>query len=157
MIVEKTPIHLLFADRIREVFPEAAFVLVDRDPRDIVNSLVSVGRDPEAWWKGAPDTVPAAIRLWRRYAKAAQRVRQLHSPWTVAYEDLSGDPVEQLNALLDALGLEKDAVDEIVEAAAGGKGIPIPGVYREGRVGAWRSDLGPEEITKLEELANDYE
>ena len=157
MIVEKTPIHLLFADRIREVFPEAAFILVDRDPRDIVNSLVSVGRDPEAWWKGAPDTVPAAIRLWRRYAKAAQRARQLYNPWTVAYEDLSGDPVGQLDALFAALGLENDAVGEIVDSAAGGKGIPIPGVYRDGRVGAWRSDLGPEEITQLEELANDCE
>lgn len=157
MIVEKTPIHLLFADRIREVFPEAAFVLVDRDPRDIVSSLVSVGRDPNAWWKGAPDTVPAAIRLWRRYAKAAQRVRQLHNPWAVAYENLNGDPVGQLSALLAVLGLEIDAVDEIVDAAAGGKGIPIAGVYREGRVGAWRSDLSPEEITQVEALANDFE
>jgi glycosyltransferase involved in cell wall biosynthesis len=157
MIVEKTPIHLLFADRIRKVFPEAAFVLVDRDPRDIVNSLVSVGRDPDAWWKGAPDTVPAAIRLWSRYAKAAQRVRQLHDPWTVAYEELNLDPVGQLRALLAALGLEEDAVDSIVDAAAGGKGIPIPGVYREGRVGAWRSDLSPGEIAQVEALANEFE
>jgi glycosyltransferase involved in cell wall biosynthesis len=157
MIVEKTPIHLLFADRIREVFPEAAFVLLDRDPRDIVNSLVSVGRDPNACWKGAPDTVSAAIRLWRRYAKAAQRVRQLYNPRVVAYEKLSRDPVGEFSALLATLGLEKDSVDKIVYAAAGGKGISIPGVYREGRVGAWRSDLSPEEIAQLETLVSDFE
>ena len=155
MIVEKTPIHLLFADRIREVFPEAAFVLVDRDPRDVVNSLVRVGRNPDAWWKGAPDTVPAAIRLWRGYAKAAQRVRCLYSPLTLTYEALDRDPIGQLSALLDALGLEDDVVDSIVDAAADGKGIPIPGVYREGRVGAWRSDLSPDEIAQVESLSSD--
>ena len=156
-IVEKTPIHLLFADRIRDVFPEAAFVLVDRDPRDVVNSLVRVGRDPDAWWKGAPDTVPAAMRLWCRYAKAAQRVRHLYSPLTVSYEQLDRDPIGTLGALLAALGLEENVAGSIVDAAAGGKGIPIPGVYREGRVGAWRSGLSPDEAAQVEALANDFE
>ncbi|MDX1406104.1 MAG: sulfotransferase [Woeseiaceae bacterium] len=156
VIVEKTPIHLLFADRIREVFPEAAFVLVDRDPRDIVHSLVCVGRDPNSWWKGAPDNVRDAIKLWRLYAKEAQRVRQQHSPFTVTYEELSRNPSEPLYKLLDALGLETEAVDQIVHAAADGKGIPIPGVFRRGRVGAWQSELSPEEIVQVEGLCNDF-
>jgi hypothetical protein len=76
---------------------------------------------------------------------------------TVSYEQLDRDPIGTLGALLAALGLEENVAGSIVDAAAGGKGIPIPGVYREGRVGAWRSGLSPDEAAQVEALANDFE
>ncbi len=146
VIVEKTPIHVLFADRIREVFPDAAFVLVDRDGRDVVYSLVQVGRDPESWWKSAPDTVAGAARLWRRYASASLRVRRVHGPCEIRYEELHADPKGRFSRLLEQLGLDVDPVDVLVAAASDGQGIPIAGVFREGRVGGWESGFDADDI-----------
>lgn len=151
-VVEKTPIHLLFAERIRGVFPDAALVLVDRDVRDIVHSLVCVGRDADSWWKGAPASVSAAFRLWYRYASAATQVRERHDPLIVTYEALHSNTASELERLFAALGLDSSSVPEIVEVAENGRSIPIRGVFREGRVGAWRDGLSGEEVEELERL-----
>jgi hypothetical protein len=80
VIVEKTPAHLFHTKRIRHVFPQAAIVLVCRDGRDVVTSLIHIGRDPDAWWKGAPNTIEKATILWVRYAQAALRCLKKHDP-----------------------------------------------------------------------------
>ena len=157
VVVEKTPAHLLYVDRIREVFPEAALVLIERDGRDVVYSLLQVGRDPDAWWSGAPSTVDDAFALWRRYAQAAARVRSHHDPISLTYEDLHADPAGTLASVLEPLGLRhSDAmVDALVSATADGKGIGIPGVFRAGRVGDW--EIGLDEVERADLVARMHE
>lgn len=151
-VVEKTPVHLLFTDRIRRVFPRAALVLVDRDVRDTVASLVQVGRDPEAWWEGAPDTVEKAARLWMRYHEAATRCRRLHRPLEVRYEELLDDTPAELGALLQTLGLSTAHLEDQIASCHRGKNIPIPGVFRQGRKGTWRDLLDADDLATLERI-----
>ena len=155
VIVEKTPVHLLYVDRIRRIFPKAAIVLIDRDGRDVVTSLVHVGRSKSAWWQGAPETVEKATELWRTYAEAALECVRTQAPYRVQYERLLDNAADCLADLLAHLGLSTDYVETQIEACQGGKNIPIPGVFREGRKGGWRKLFKPEDVATFERVAGD--
>ncbi|HYD64547.1 sulfotransferase [Azospirillum sp.] len=153
VVVEKTPYHLLQVDRIRRVFPRAALVLVLRDGRDVATSMIHVGQNQDSWWKGAPKTIENAAEMWKTYAQAALRCQFLHAPRTVHYEELAENPVGVLTDLLAALNLSTAGVDRQIEACRDGKGIPIKGVFREGKVGAWRDFLTPQDVAAFEGVA----
>jgi len=159
VIVEKTPVHLLFVDRIRAVFPKAALVLIQRDGRDVVTSLVHMGRDKSArrrrWWARAPDTVEKAATLWRTYAEAAANCVARHFPYIVRYEDLLIDAQGELARLQSALGLSDDSVAQQVEASRDGKNIPIPGIFREGKSGGWRRLFSEDDVETFKRVAGE--
>ena len=159
VIVEKTPVHLLFMDRIRAVFPKAAMVLIQRDGRDTVTSLIHMGRDKSArrqrWWARAPDTVEKAATLWRTYAEAAADCAARHFPYVVRYEDLLIDAQAELARLQSALGLSNDSVAEQVEASRDGKNIPIRGIFREGKSGGWRRLFTEEDVETFKRVAGE--
>ena len=155
IIAEKTPVHLLFADRIRRVFPRAALVLTERDGRDVATSLVNVGRDHSAWWKGAPSNVRDAAALWKRYAEAALRCMKRHEPLRIRYETILESPREELVRLQTALGLRLDVLDEQIDACRDGKNIPIPGVFREGKTGGWRGLFSDQDLRDFLDVTGD--
>ncbi len=155
VVVEKTPIHLLSVDRIRRVFPQAALILVQRDGRDVVTSLVHVGRNPDAWWKGAPDTVDKATRLWVQYAEADLRCHADHAPLVLRYEELLADPAGELGRVLEQLGLSTLQVDAQIQASRDGRNIHIPGVFREGKRGSWRQLFTEEDQRDFERLGGE--
>ncbi len=154
-IVEKTPVHLLHADRIRALFPAARLVLILRDGRDVVTSLVHVGRDENRWWRGAPDTVIRGARKWSPYGEAALNLMNQAQPIVLHYESLLADTPGQLAVLLGRLHLSTAAIPHMIAEAAGGKGIPIPGVFREGGTGGWRSYFTPAEVADFEKHGGD--
>jgi len=155
VIVEKTPVHLLYLDRIRRVFPKAAIVLTERDGRDVVASLVRVGRDRSAWWQGAPDTVEEAAKLWGEYAEAALECERTQSPYRARYEEFLENATDCLTDLLAQLGLSTGYVQAQVEACRDGKNIPIPGVFREGGTGGWRKLFTPGDVAAFKSIAGD--
>ena len=145
-IVEKTPIHLLFVDRIRRIFPECALILTNRDGRDIVSSLVRVGRDPNAWWEGAPESVEAATKLWRNYAWASSRCQAVHFPLMFSYEEAITDPETSFSILMTQLGLSTDPLPTCLERGHDRSAVPFPGYFGSGRPGSWRDALQPQEL-----------
>jgi hypothetical protein len=114
-----------------------------------------VGRDPGAWWQGAPDTIEKAATLWRRYAEASLDCMERHAPYVICYEKLLADPAGELTRLQAALGLTNQSCRAQVEASHGGKGIPIPGVFREGSSRGWQRLFTDEEILAFKRIAGD--
>ena len=155
VIVEKTPIHLLFADRIRDVFSEAVFVLILRDGRDVVNSLLHVGRDTNSFWKGAPDTLEKAATLWNKYANAAINCINVHNPMEIRYEDLVDEPVGSFSQQFSKLGLSLETVGGCVESSNAGKNIPILKVFREGYYGSWKNEFTRKELDVFMSIAGE--
>jgi LPS sulfotransferase NodH len=110
---EKTPDHLQFVPEMAEQFPEAVFVAIVRDPRDVVLSLRDL-----PW---SHKTLPEQAWTWRRYAA---RTRQYHETlgdrfFHLRYEDLITEPEGTLRdvcAFLDvsfrASMLRPDAKEE---------------------------------------------
>lgn len=102
---DKTPDHVLEMGEIAELLPEAVFVHVVRDGRDV--ALASLAVD----W--GPRTVPEAARYWSRRVRAGRDVggklgagRYLE----VRYERLVEDAAGVLAEVVRFLGLDYDPV-----------------------------------------------
>jgi len=74
IVVEKTPGHLLFINRIRQAYPEVPVVILKREPLGFVTSLTY--RPAEGAVAGHPRIVAFAYHpaitsyLWRQYARS---------------------------------------------------------------------------------------
>jgi hypothetical protein len=159
--IEKSPWHLSEIDLIAEVLPEARFVHVVRDGRDVATSLVAARRS----WSGFGDpgrraTVREAARLWSEaieqgaYAQAVVGDRVLE----VRYEALRSDPVGGCARMFAHCRMPFDqALAERVAAATDIERDGTPRgedrAVRAGRVGDWRERFGLLDALAFERLA----
>jgi len=110
---EKTPDHLRFVPEMHRQFPEAVFVAIIRDPRDVILSL-----------KGLPwsrNTLPEQAWTWRRYAARTVQYHQDYADrfFGLRYEDLITNPGGTLRELCAFLGMPfRASMLELEEQAA---------------------------------------
>ena len=100
---DKTPMHVLHLRRLARMFPEARFVHVVRDGRDVAMSYRSVG------W--GPTTVEDAAVRWRRHVLRGRRDGERLGPGRyreVRYEALVAEPERVLRELCGFLELDWD-------------------------------------------------
>jgi Sulfotransferase domain. len=101
---EKTPHNLYYVREILEDFPDARFVHLIRDGRDVaVEQLRSAF---------GPTNILAAAKIWKRTQRAAARWRREvpAEQWLdVRYEDLAANPEREVARVLDFLGEEHEA------------------------------------------------
>lgn len=98
---DKTPPYLDRMAAIQAVLPEARFVHVVRDGRDVALSVVPL-------WFG-PDDVEEAARQWAaRIAAARRSAARLTGYIEVRYEDLLADPPAALKRVCEAIELPWD-------------------------------------------------
>ena len=111
--IEKTPSHLLCCtDAIRLRYPRARFVLMTRDPRDNLVSLLKRFESKDRK-KGAPRNTSVArwTGLLAHYAAAAERTDDLPGSVVrrVRLEDLQADCANELGGVLRWLKLDYNA------------------------------------------------
>ena len=97
---EKSPHHEKYTARITELFPDAQFVHVRRDPRDVTESLLRM-----PWW--AHRSVYRTARHWAKVYDRAEAARTALGPerhLVLRYEDLVADPEGVTRALCAFLG-----------------------------------------------------
>lgn len=149
-VVEKSPWHLRELEVIAEILPDARYVSVVRDGRDVAVSLAAARRTWSA--EGSArflDVVREAAELWAggvdrgRTASVHLGERILE----IRYEDIHADPVEACSRLFRHAGMPHD--DELVERAARATAFDrLPDAkgedraLRAGRVGDWRERFG---------------
>ena len=145
LLVERTPWHAHHLDLIAEIYPEARFVHVIRDGRDVARSLVA-----QPW---GPDTVGEAATEWRGTVEAA-RAQAGASPryreWR--YERLLADPAAGARELYEWLGL--DASPEVL-AGARAAALEQQNLGSDATVGAgkWKREWGAAELAGFETVA----
>lgn len=130
MLIEKTPWHVYRPKRLYNAYPEARVVLMWREPKAVVSSLLRKFDRMDLvhacnYWIQAQKQLPAWL------AKDAM---------LVTYDELLADPRTKLQEVLDYLDLPRYEVD--------------PGrATREldcGRTDSWRENLTQEEIETVE-------
>lgn len=153
---EKTPTHALYLAEISRIFPDAKFIHLVRDGRDVAESLRRVPFGKKSIWSSA--------RRWRRSVRACRAFAQAMGPGAmleVRYEDLVEDPQAQVNRILVFLGAAPVDVGREVPKTRltstylglasfhGALGQGISG----GQVGKFREILSPRDVAIFEAVA----
>jgi hypothetical protein len=171
---DKTPIYVESMREIAGALPEARFVHLIRDGRDVALSRAArgFGKDQSGQRAGA---------RWRKRIRAARRqARHLDHYLELRYEDLVADPEPVLHRACELCELDYDAAmlsyheraaDRMAEMARdlpGRDGESVrPAEERmaahamtqkppsQSRVGVWREEMSPEDIEGFEAEAGD--
>jgi hypothetical protein len=153
---DKTPTHVLYLRRLARMFPEARFVHLIRDGRDVALSYLDA-----AW---GPSTVEDAAVEWRRRVAAGRRAgRRLGSQRyaEVLYEDLVDDPENVVRRLCGFVDLPWDRrmlryqerADDVIGATR------FPEAHRRLRLPPttglrdWRRQMDPHDVARFEAIA----
>lgn len=108
-VAEKTPTNVFYFPHLHRIFPDATFLHMLRDGRDVVASLLTMNwktldGQPVAWTRDARE----AARYWAAAVGAAREFAQRtasHSRYReVRYEDLVDAPEQTLRGLFTYLG-----------------------------------------------------
>ncbi|MFL5819909.1 MAG: sulfotransferase family protein [Solirubrobacteraceae bacterium] len=170
---DKTPHYTRKMPLIERVLPEARFVHLIRDGRDVALSLMEVHFGPE-------DVLSAAERWTSWIAKARRHSQRVRHYLELRYEDLVVDPESVLRSVCEfaelpwdgaMLGYHERAPGRIEEIARdferpqGGPAIPadvrarqhrhVSQPPREDRVARWRRDMSPSDQAAFESVAGE--
>lgn len=150
---EKTPQHWKSVDRIGSLFPEARFIHLVRDPRDVVAGLLEMD-----WWPNK--SCRRTANHWRKAIDVALSCveRDATRHMVVRYEDLIDRPETVLRAVGRFVGCGFDPAMLDHRASAAGafrdgegsyKGRTLGAIDRS-RIGRYRSKLSGSEIRLIE-------
>jgi hypothetical protein len=159
VFVEKTPSHILHAQRILRRFPEARIVEVLRDGRDVCVSMQH--RAAEAAW--VPKSRDEQIRRWVEAVQFGMGVRatpEAAGRWHVfRFEEAKHDPWRAIAELFTFCGLPFDPVlVDRVTASTDFSRVAYAGdgqMFRRGAVGDWRTDFNEADVALFARLASE--
>jgi hypothetical protein len=142
--VEKTIDHAFHVDTIANVFPDARRVLVERDPVDVVWSLMNSDWPPGI----CPMSYDAAVT----YSKPYHNALFLRDDWTlkVSYEGMVQRGVAAVLDVWNLLGLdgEKHWARDVFARCdrAGAYPVGMRDVFRAGRIGDGHRGLNEQQV-----------
>ena len=172
IVIKETPSGHA-ADRVMSLLPRSRALLLARDPRDVVDSLmhalgpggfiarqfgVSFAADDRS--RG----VAWAAQTWAMSMDVAMHALRGHDPAlsrTVRYEDLLEDPVRILADLLEWMAVDRsrERIEETVADLSFGS-LPSSDIgelkrNRSARPGAWRENLSAAEAATVGEIVGE--
>jgi hypothetical protein len=166
-LVVKEPNGSVGAPLLMEALPESRMILLVRDPRDVVASVLDAATTPGSWggggraYNGDPnDLVRQRSNLYLRAVGNSKQAYELHKgpKAFVKYENLRADTVGVLEQICSALEVQVSS-KEIARTVKEHSWENIPEekkgqgkFYRKGTPGSWREDLSLEQIDIVEEI-----
>jgi len=160
--IDSTPTNVPHMLRIKRDFPDAVFIHIIRDARDVALSL-----DNRAWSRPLPwdkkNSLLAAGLYWEWIVRKGRRYGSvLGSSYTeVRYEELVQQPRPVLAGLRNFLHCDLD-YDRIQATSIGSVKKPLTAFgdeLQEGRfspVGRWKQKFPPEQLLRFETEVGDY-
>ncbi len=155
---DKTPIYSSYVPLLAALFPQAQFIHLMRDGRDVALSMLA------KWGHEFHVDLYFAARTWKRRTRQARREgRALGDAryYELRYEDLVRDPEPHLRAICDFLG-ETYAPEMAAPHRLGRKKLPAGGFHEPvrqppdtSRVGRWEREMSPREVRLVQRVAGD--
>lgn len=152
---DKTPIYVLHLKTLAELFPEARFVHIIRDGRNVALSLLEARLRPESLEESA--------LLWKRFVQAGREAGAELGPGRyreIRYEDLVDDTEPCIRELCAFLGLPFDErmlryherAEAIIGRAAHHQNLRRPPTRG---LRDWKREMSQHDIALFEALAGD--
>jgi hypothetical protein len=166
VILDKSPGYSNYVEHISRLLPQAKFIHLIRDGRDVAVSLQAASRSWGRLW--APQEVESAAAFWKSTVLAAQKARSWAGRYLeVRYEALLTNGVPILRQVFDFAGLPMTHEEVLAifeahqfekmrdEARRGESPGPPEGFFRKGRAGDWQNAFSPLERYVFHETAGD--
>jgi hypothetical protein len=165
LVGEKSPGYVRYLPTLRGLWPEARFVHVVRDGRDVCQSVLSwrkAGRNPGKFTTWAEDRITTAALWWEWHVRLGREEgRDLGGDryYELRQESLAADPVRECAALCAFLGLRYDEAmvryqEHRAEGSWGrsakGRWLPPTPALRD-----WRSQMAASDVERFEAAAGD--
>ena len=103
--IEKTPGHVFHIPVIQRLIPDAKFLHLIRDGREVVASLYHVGQQYPDAWPGQQD-LDQCINLWNRAVLSSRRFVTRSDHLVLQFETLLAQPEDVLRNLSKFLNIE---------------------------------------------------
>ena len=133
---DKTPAYLHHVDELLAIWPDARFIVLVRDGRDVALSIVGLPFGPNNVW--------AAARYWAAGIRRGQETERRHPDQvlTLRYEDLASEPRREVERVCAFLGLAFDEEMLAIERTDAAKLAEGPGGLVHQRVGRDQHERG---------------
>lgn len=170
-IGEKTPEHALCMNPLNECFPNAKFIHITRDGRDVCvsgwfHNLRKAGPDFAKKFPNLNTYIQYTVKNhWLPYIQHAQQFGMQHPDQyhQLRYEDLHTDPLGQTRAILTFLGMDDSeaSVEACLEAGSFKKLTEgrtrgeedKSSFFRKGVIGDWQNHFDESNITTYNHVA----
>lgn len=156
------PDNVLYLRKIKAEMPEALFVHIVRDGRDIALSLKKMGEFRPIPWNRRPASLEATALYWRWMVQTGRRNGRLYPDdyLEVRYEELVSAPQQTLQALGRFVGRELDYGQ--IQSNRLGRLQESNSSFRDSRgpaesnpIHRWKKLLSAEEVARIEALVGD--
>lgn len=150
ILVEKTPRHLIYANRILNRYSEAKFIEVVRDGRDVCVSFERLGRTQ----KWCPKKRSEQIWIWKKFIEKGINLKKCAKYkkriLMVKYEDLKKSPNKEIKKMFRFAGIKNsDELVKLIAIKTSFKNLKNTGngsYYGKGNVGDWKTVFSKKDI-----------
>lgn len=165
IFIDKGSEYSTCVDLVNKIVPNAKFIHIIRDGRDVCGSLISASQGWGRNW--APQTVKEAASLWNDFTVGARQAHIYEERYMeVRYEDLFLKGEDILDSLFEFIGLsvtrntvrriyDKSQFDKMKQKGVGIKSSRPEGFFRKGKAGSWKECMDPLERYKFHRSAGD--
>jgi LPS sulfotransferase NodH len=169
VIGDKTPVYFEFLDDLLAIFPDAAFLHMVRDPRDVAVSVLYHALRagyPDAFVTGSPYQIKVLEASAQRWLSAQENFHRFSRAYPtgcleVRYEDLTATPQAIMRTVFDLLGVSTQA--RIVDAAITSASFEnwsgrargredTSSFFRKGVVGDWKAALDGDAADRITDI-----
>ena len=158
-VVEKTPRHYLFFDRINKIYPDAKFISIVRNPSDTISSIMDTpfGENAKSY---------SLARLWNYSAKHILQFKNKFPDklYLVKYEDLCKYPIKNIEEICSFLqvsceadmlsNFSKTAESTVAESESWKSNVFAGRIIRNDQ--RWRKNLDDSEVFLIDIITRKY-
>jgi hypothetical protein len=166
VVLDKTPGYAFYVEDINDLVPNAKYIHMVRDGRDVTTSMCAAAQDWAKAW--APSNVKAAATLWKRSILSAQKAQQYCNRYMeVRYEELLTNGPEVLGNIFTFIGVPIDVNENISifnehafeqmkkQETAINQFYQAENFFRKGQTGDWQNALSPAQRLIFHDVAGD--
>jgi len=164
-ILDKNPMYSFSVELIHELLPNARFIHLIRDGRDVAVSMLAARRNIGY----GPSSFINSVVTWNKYVLAARHAKSYENQYLeIRYEDLLNNGILTLQTIFDfcQLPISSEEIEKIVSEHtfkkmkskrqhADVRAKTHKAFYRKGQAGSWREELTPTQMYQFNKISGD--